>query len=48
MEQEGWFGSTKAIGRGLRAESLEETKQYCEQKNEIKGIKETKRKELSK
>lgn len=24
----GWFGNMKAIGRGLRAESLEETKGY--------------------
>lgn len=28
MEQEGWFGSMKAIGQGSRAESLEETKRY--------------------
>lgn len=26
MEQEGWFGSMKAVGQGLRAESLEEMK----------------------
>ena len=28
MEQEGWFRSMKATGRGLRAEGLEGKKQY--------------------
>lgn len=40
----GVFGSLKATGQGLRAESLEETKGvYCEQENVIKGIKERER-----
>lgn len=44
MGQEGKFGSIKAIGWGMRAESWEEIKGSCEQENEIKGIKETRQK----
>lgn len=48
MEQEGWFRSMKATGRGLRAEGLEGKKQYnVSRKIKFKGSKKQ-RKELSK